>query len=183
MILGIFLFYLSCYWAHLTWTNSCLYQSSINNFASGGVSNCPRTMLDRSSSPFLVTNRIINRRQRLSQALDDEMKVHEVVLKSAVNVGEQLVEEKHFASSDIKERIAEIHSEWKGLEEAKRNRWNKLQNAKSLYQVGHGDLFERLLVVETNLVKFFQLINKDNVCDWRDFYPGFWWTCHRKNCR
>ena len=58
-------------------------------------------------------------------------------LENTISSGEELVEQQHFASEDIRNRINEVRQEWTHLSDLAEKRRTKLKEAEDLYQVSH----------------------------------------------
>nr|CAB3266546.1 spectrin beta chain, non-erythrocytic 1-like [Phallusia mammillata] len=91
------------------------------------------------------------------KALEDEMNGRKTMLTNTVAVGEQLIEQKHFASDDISSRISETHEEWNNLEKLTADRRGRLQDAKDLYQ-----FFADADDVDTWLVDMFRIVSNED---------------------
>lgn len=58
-----------------------------------------------------------------------------MMLDQSIKAGELLVEQEHFASDDIQEKIKDVEQQWKNLEDLAKARRKRLGEASDIYQV------------------------------------------------
>lgn len=69
------------------------------------------------------------------QALEDELRSHWTRLQDVLRVGRDLVEAGNLGSRQIRERIADMEAQWKGLTDLEKYRKGRLQDSLNFYQV------------------------------------------------
>lgn len=57
------------------------------------------------------------------------------MLDQSIKSGEELINQDHFASNEIKDRINEVKEQWQSLEALAKMRRKKLEDASELFQV------------------------------------------------
>lgn len=70
----------------------------------------------------------------------DELKGHEGTVNTLYSEGEDLIQDRHFAASDIKIRLDLLHDAWNSLNKQAKQRTTRLNDSLRLQQV-HNDLF------------------------------------------